>query len=89
MVKFRMQDNLRDYVYNYPTKYKKGFVKDDLEKLLSEFPKVDMDKFNDAMICNTALIIDNEIVSYHIDIYYALLAGIGKDELNVNVKDHE
>ena len=79
--------NLKDYVYNYPTKHKQGFIKDDLEKILNEFPRVNMDKFNDAMMGNTAMLINNEIINYHIDVYHALLAGLENRNLTIGEFD--
>ena len=49
-------------VYNFKTKNKEGFTNSEVQKLLIDFPNIDMVKFNNAMLCNTCPIIDGEIV---------------------------
>lgn len=67
---------MKDAVYNFKTKYKEGFVNSELEELLKLFPLINREDFIKKFICNTCIIIDNEIVHYHEDVYYALLNSI-------------
>ena len=73
--------NIREKVYNYPTKHKEGFVQSEVDELLKEYPNVDMEKFNSALMGNTCMIKDNEIIQYHCDIEKALVCGIEKRNL--------
>jgi len=45
--------SLKDKVYNYKTKYEMGFTHDEVHDLLQEYPNINMDKFNNAMMGNT------------------------------------
>ena len=70
--------NIRDKVYNYPTKHKEGFVQAEVDSLLNEYQNIDREKFNCALMGNTVMVIDNDIIQYHCDIEKALLFGIEK-----------
>lgn len=71
-----MKKTLRDIVYNFPTKNEHGFIKSEIDELLKDYPNLNMDRFNDAMIGNTCMVIDNEIIIYHCDVLKALRCGI-------------
>jgi hypothetical protein len=73
--------NITEKVYNYPTKHKEGFVQSEIDALLKDFPNIDMEKFNDALMGNTCIMKDNEIVQYHCDIEKAIICGIEKRNL--------
>ena len=46
-------------------------------ELFNKFPNINMDRVNDAMMGNTAILNDNqEIVNYHCDVLTALRCGI-------------
>ena len=71
---------IRRVVYNFKTKNKEGFVQSEIDKLLSDYKGINMDKFNSAIYGNTCMIIDGEIVTYHCDVEMALICGIeGRD----------
>jgi hypothetical protein len=75
--------NIMEKVYNYPTKHKEGFIQSEVDALLKEYPNVDMEKFNSALMGNTCMVKDNEIVQYNCDIAKALLCGIEKRNLSI------
>ena len=79
--------NIREKVYNYPTKHKEGFVKSEVDELLKEYLNVDMEKFNSALMGNTCMMKDNEIIQYHCDIEKALVCGIEKRNLRLSEWD--
>jgi hypothetical protein len=62
---------ITERVNTYPTKYKKGFIKSEIEELLKEYP-VNIDRFNDAMMGHTCAVINNEIIMYHCDVEMAI-----------------
>jgi hypothetical protein len=69
--------NIEDIIYNYPTRYKEGFIQEEIDLLLSWFPTIKMDKFNEVMMGNTCkLSKDNEVINYHCDVLTALLCGL-------------
>jgi hypothetical protein len=72
--------NISDKVYNYPTKYKEGFVELEIQELLKEYPDIDMDRFNECLNCNTCMVKGNDIIQYHCDVLKALYFGIKKDK---------
>jgi len=63
---------MTDKVYSFKKKNFTGFTKDEIETLLEEFPDVNKDKFNDAMIGNACPIIDGEIIYYTYDVAAAI-----------------
>jgi len=67
-----------DKVYSYKTKYRQGFIASEEAELLKQFPDIDMEKYNDAMMGNTCMVIDGQTIIYHCDIEKALLCGIEK-----------
>lgn len=75
-------EELRDLVYNYPTKHKEGFIASEEKELLSKFPNINMEKYNDAMTCNTCMLDENDgVITYHYDILKALSCGIENREI--------
>ena len=79
--------NIREKVYNYPTKHKEGFVKSKVDALLKKFPNIDMEKFNYALMGNTCMVKEGEIIQYHCDIEKALMCGIEKRKLRISEWD--
>ena len=73
--------DIRDKVYNYPTKHKEGFIPSEIDELLKDFPDIDMDKFNSAFMGNTCMTIDGDSINFHCDVEKALYCGIEKREL--------
>lgn len=75
--------NIHDIVYNFKTKNEQGFTKSEIEELLKEFPNINMEKFSNAFIGNTCMLIDDEIITYHCDVEHALYCGIENRDLNI------
>ena len=65
--------NIKEKVYNFKTKYKEGFIQSEIETLLKDYPKINIEKFNNALMGNTCMLINDEIITYHCDIEKALL----------------
>lgn len=74
---------LKDKVYNYPTKYEEGFTSIEIVELLKEYPDVNMDKFNNAMIGNTCMMKDSKIINYHVDVLTALRCGLENRDMKL------
>ena len=74
--------NIREKVYNYETKNKQGFVQSEIDDLLKDYPGINMDKFNSALMGITCMRIDGETVIYHCDIHQAIVCGIEGRDLN-------
>lgn len=66
---------ITDKVYNFKTKNKEGFTKEEMDTLLKEFPNINMDRFYDAL-STTCMVIDGEIITYHCDVEMALRCGL-------------
>jgi len=75
--------NLRKIVYEYPTENEMGFNKKEKEDLLTRFPKIDMNKFNDALMGITCFYDEEkkEVIIYPCDILTALSCGIENREM--------
>ena len=76
-------DELREKIYNYPTKYKEGFTNDEMDELLKDYPNVNMDKFNGAMMGNTCMVRGGKVINYHCDVELALRCGLENRDPNV------
>lgn len=75
---------LKDLVYNYPTKYEFGFIRSEMEQLIVKL-NLDHLKFNENLGINTCMMIDNEVITYHCDILLAVNLTIE----NRKAKGHE
>jgi hypothetical protein len=67
---------------NFNTKYKEGFIQSEIDELLKKYPTINMDKFNNALRGTTYTIINNENVTYPIDIIHAIKCGMENRNLN-------
>lgn len=67
---------LQNIVYKFPTKHEEGFTKKEQEELIKKFPNINKKKYDEAMFGNTCMMKDNQIITYHCDVYTALLCGI-------------
>lgn len=67
---------IREKVYGFKTKHKEGFTLTDIEELLQDYPNMNRDRFDDALMGDTCLVIDDEIVRYHHDVELALRCGV-------------
>lgn len=76
---------LEDYIYNYPTKNKEGFIWEEQDKLLKslaeKYPNINMDKYDSVLTGITCTMNDGHLTIYHCDILQALVCGIeGRDQ---------
>ena len=79
---------LKDKVYNYPTESKYGFNPKEIETLLSDFPNINRNKFNNAMFGNTCMVNErDELIMYFCDILSAIRCGLENRELKVGEWD--
>lgn len=78
---------LEDYVNTYPVKSKWGFNPDELKEIISEFPDINMDKFNNAMMGNTCMMEEGQIITYPCDVVTALRCGIENRDINLSEWD--
>lgn len=68
-----MYMNIEKQVNSFQTKYPQGFTSDELKEFLNKnYPQFVGSRFNNAMGINTCMMIDDEIIHYHIDIVTAL-----------------
>ena len=82
-----MSKEIQDKVYTYKTKHKEGFLQTEIDTLLIDYPDINMDMFNDALMGNTCMVKDGKIVQYHCDIYKAIICGIENRGLTANEWD--
>jgi hypothetical protein len=60
---------LENKIYNFKTKYPQGFTSSELFELRLDFPQFTDDQINDEFMGDTCMMIDNEIIHYHCDVY--------------------
>ena len=69
--------DIRKLVNEYKTESQYGFIQKELDDLLTQFPDINMKKFNDAMMGNTCMMNDrDEIINYHCDVVTAIRCGV-------------
>lgn len=72
--------DLEDYIYEYPTKNIEGYTMDELLNILEQtkkdFPNFNQDQYDDAMLCNTCMLKDDEIIIYHCDVLKGFKCGL-------------
>ena len=80
--------NIKNMVYDYPTKSEYGFIQSEINSLLSWFPTIDTVKFDNAMMGNTCMMTeDGKAINYHCDVYKALICGLENRELKLEEWD--
>jgi hypothetical protein len=67
--------NIEEYINNYPTKHKEGFIGSEIMDILEKHG-VNNDKFFDALGINTCTIIDGDFITYHCDVLKGLYCVI-------------
>ena len=77
----KKKETIQQKVDNFKTKHKQGFVPDEIRTLLKEYPGINMDKFNDALMGITCMMIGGEIITYHCDVEKAIRCGVENREL--------
>lgn len=78
---------IEQVIEKFKTKYKEGFTYSEIDELLKYFPNINMKKYNEAMICNTCMIIDGESIIYHCDVRTALYCGVENRNLRTEEFD--
>ena len=73
--------DLQKLVYDYPTKHRAGFLPEELKDIVSKFPKINMEKYNNAMFGNTCAMIEGKLVIYPCDVLAALRCGTENRDL--------
>jgi len=75
--KQKLYKEIDDIVDNYKTKYKEGFLQEEIVDIVKGYPDFNWDKFNDAMMGNTCMMSpDGKFINYHCDVRTGLLCGI-------------
>jgi len=82
-------NEIRDHVYNYPTKNKEGFLPVEEEEVLKSYPEINIEKYDSAMHGNTCMIESEsgQIIMYHCDVLQAIICGLENRELRVEEWD--
>ena len=66
--------NIKEIIDSFPRKHPNGFNPWELEELLKNFPKIDLEKFNDEISADTYIKddINNLLIRYTYDIHRAI-----------------
>ena len=78
---------LEDYVHTYPTKSTYGFNQFELFSIMNEFPNLNVEKFDLAMMGNTGIVEDGLFITYFWDVVAALRCGIENRDLRLSEWD--
>jgi len=76
---------LHEFVFNYPTKNKYGFLsfeqKDLINTVQEKYGEMDMDKYWDVQHGITCMGSDEGLVIYHTDVFQSVVCGLeGRDQ---------
>ena len=80
-------DLIKETVNNFPTKYEQGFIHKEILEIIKMFPDVNMEKLNAAFDGNTAMLIEDQIITYHCDVETALRCGIENRDIKIGEWD--
>jgi len=80
-------ENIEKLITEYETKYEEGFTDDEIKNILENYPNINMDKFNGAMMGNTCAMRDGLLVMYPCDVRAALYCGMENRDLNIQEWD--
>lgn len=69
-------------IFNYKTKHKEGFIDKEIKRILKYY-NIDQKAFNEKLGVHTGLLIDNDFITYHHDVYTALICCIENRELDL------
>lgn len=78
----RKLNEVQTKVYSYHTKHKHGFLKEEIDDfLLKNYSNINMDKFNDALIGVTGMLVikgkdKGKLLIYRCDVEKALCCGL-------------
>lgn len=71
---------IKDFVYNYPTRHIEGFVieeqRDIINKIEEKYGKINIDKYWNVQSGITCMRIDDNFVIYHTDVLQSIICGI-------------
>lgn len=63
-------------VNGYKSKHEQGLLQSEIKELLKDYPNINMDKFNDAMMGHTCYMSDDGICYYPCDVAKAIECGV-------------
>lgn len=78
---------VREKVYGYKTKHPEGFTNLELETLLQDYPNLNKEKFDYALMGITCMVKDGEVIIYHCDIESAINCGIENRNITLSEFD--
>lgn len=75
---------LKDKVYNYPTKHFEGFLEEELKQLLQkEFPKIKLEDYHSKLGVHTAMLKEDGIITYHSDVILGITCCLENREISL------
>lgn len=86
---------IRDFVYNYKTKYSSGFTDNELNEIIKIFPSIDRLSFHKSFFGNTcSAYVDKdtgvtELVNYHEDVVYVLSNHLKGQNFNILLRKYK
>lgn len=78
---------IEERVNSFKTDSEWGFTSEEITILLKQYPGIDMDKFNSALMGVTCMSIDEKTRIYHCDIVKAIRCGVENRNLTVEEWD--
>lgn len=78
---------VNEYIDNYPRKHNRGFTHTELLDLLSKIEDISIPHVENALMGNTCMVIDGDIITYTWDVQKAIQCGLEKRQLYVGEWD--
>jgi hypothetical protein len=67
---------LENMVYGYNTKYKEGFLPEEQQELLENFPSINLEEYYETLGVNTCIMKEGKFVTYHCDVLTAIVCSL-------------
>lgn len=64
------------FIANYKTKWPEGFVYEEIQAVASKFPDMDRKRFDEALMGVTGMMKGSDMITYHSDIFSAVVCGL-------------
>lgn len=70
-------------IYDFKTKYKEGFIINEIEVLLKDYPEFDYQKFSKKLGYVTCITINDELIIYKHDVFKTMICLIENRGINL------
>ena len=75
--------DINKFIYGYETRFKEGFTPEEVKEILDKLKdEMNMEKWDDAMMCNTCINKEGIPLTFHSDLTTGLRCGIENRDIH-------